>query len=73
IVANVSSLPEVVADAGLLVAPEHTEGWTVAMWRVLTDEALHAELSEKGLKRSKVFSWEKAARQTLDLYHRLVR
>ena len=73
IVANVSSLPEVVADAGLLVAPEHTEGWTVAMWRVLTDEALHAELSEKGLKRSKVFSWEKAARQALDLYGRLVR
>jgi glycosyltransferase involved in cell wall biosynthesis len=72
IVANVSSLPEVVADAGLLIAPEHTEGWTVAMWRVLTDDSLHAELSEKGLKRAKVFSWEKAARQTLDLYKRLI-
>ncbi len=73
IVANVSSLPEVVADASLLVPPAHTEGWTVAMWRVLTDDTLHAELSQKGLKRSKVFSWEKAARQTLDLYDRLAR
>jgi glycosyltransferase involved in cell wall biosynthesis len=72
IVANVSSLPEVVADAGLLVAPEHTEGWTVAMWRVLTNDSLHAELSEKGLERAKAFSWEKAACQTLDLYKRLI-
>lgn len=71
IVANVSSLPEVVGDAGLLVAPEHIEGWTVAMWRMLTDDALHAELSEKGLKRAKLFSWEKAARETLTLYKRL--
>jgi glycosyltransferase involved in cell wall biosynthesis len=47
------------------------EGWTVAMWRLLTDDTLHGELSEKGLKRAKVFSWEKAARDTLDLYKRL--
>jgi glycosyltransferase involved in cell wall biosynthesis len=71
IVANVSSLPEVVADAALLVAPENVEGWTVAMWRLLTDDSLHAELSEKGLKRAKIFSWEKAARMTLDLYKHL--
>lgn len=73
IVANVSSLPEVVGDAGLLVAPEHTAAWTVAMWRLLTDDELHAELSEKGLARSRLFSWDKAARQTLDLYERLMR
>ncbi|HEM62353.1 MAG TPA: glycosyltransferase family 1 protein, partial [Chloroflexi bacterium] len=73
IVANVSSLPEVVGDAGLLVAPEHTAGWTVAMWRLLTDDELHAELSAKGLARSTLFSWDKAARQTLNLYERLMR
>lgn len=71
IVANVSSLPEVVGDASLLVAPDDIEGWTVAMWRVLTDGSLHAQLSEKGLKRAQVFSWKKAARETLDLYKRL--
>jgi glycosyltransferase involved in cell wall biosynthesis len=71
IVANVSSLPEVVGDAGLLVSPEHTEGWTVAMWRLLTDDSLYQELSEKGLKRAKIFSWQKAALETLDLYRRL--
>lgn len=71
IVANVSSLPEVVGDASILVPPDDTEGWTVAMWRVLTDERLHSQLAEKGLKRSKLFSWQKAARETLDLYKRL--
>jgi glycosyltransferase involved in cell wall biosynthesis len=71
IVANVSSLPEVVGDAGLLVDPEDVEAWTVAMWRVLADKSLHSELAEKGLKRAQLFSWEKAARETLGLYSRL--
>ena len=71
IVANVSSLPEVVGDASLLVPPGDVEGWTVAMWRVLTDESLHSELSYKGLKRAQLFSWQKAARETLSLYKRL--
>jgi glycosyltransferase involved in cell wall biosynthesis len=72
IVANVSSLPEVVGDASLLIAPDDVEGWTVAMWRVLTDDSLHSELSAKGLTRAQLFSWKKAARATLDLYKRLL-
>jgi glycosyltransferase involved in cell wall biosynthesis len=40
IVSNVSSLPEVVGDAGILVNPEDVEGLTVAMWRVLGDNNL---------------------------------
>lgn len=71
IAANVSSLPEVVGDAGLLVDPEDVEAWTVAMWRVLTDDSLHSELTEKGLKRAQLFSWEKAAGEFLRLYERL--
>jgi len=65
------SLPEVVGDAGLLVDPKDAEGFAVAMWRVLQDPALRAELSAKGLRRAKNFSWEKTARETLALYDRL--
>lgn len=72
IVANVSSLPEVVGDASLLIAPDDVEGWTVAMWRVLTDNSLRSELSAKGLTRAQLFSWKKAAQATLDLYKRLL-
>ncbi|MFQ6013836.1 MAG: glycosyltransferase family 4 protein [Anaerolineae bacterium] len=71
VVSNVSALPEVVGDASLLVESEDVEGFTVAIWRVLTDQDLRAELREKGLKRAKLFSWTKAARQTMTIYHRL--
>ncbi len=73
IVSNVSSLPEVVGDAGLLVDPKDAEGFAVAMWRVLRDPALRQELRQKGLCRARKFSWEKTARETLALYHRLER
>jgi len=68
IVSNVSSLPEVVGDAALLVDPENVSELTVAMWRLLTDEDLRADMREKGLKRAAHFSWEKAARETLAVY-----
>lgn len=73
IVSNVSSLPEVVGDAGLLVDPGDVEGWTVALHRVLTDNELHAEMSAKSLKRAAKFSWERAARETLDVYRKVAK
>lgn len=73
IVSNISSLPEVVGDAGLLVDPNDVEGWTVALHRVLTENELHAELSAKGLKRASKFSWERAARETLDVYRKVAK
>jgi len=71
VVSNTSSLPEVVGDAALLVDPTDVDGLAVAVWRLLSDEALAAEMSEKGLKRSRRFSWEKAALETLEIYRRL--
>ena len=53
IVSNVSSLPEVVGDAALLVNPRDTEEIAVAMHRLLTDDELHAELREKGIQRAR--------------------
>jgi len=71
IVSNVSSLPEVVGDAGLLIDPANADELTVAMWRLLSDEPLRQELIAKGFKRAACFSWERAARETLDLYRRV--
>ncbi len=68
IVSNVSSLPEIVSDAGLTVDPSDVEALTVAMWRVLDDSELRSTLVQKGLKRAALFSWDKAARETLALY-----
>jgi glycosyltransferase involved in cell wall biosynthesis len=71
IVSNISSLPEVVGDAALLVNPLDFEEIAVAMHRLLTDDDLHAELSKKGLQRACVFSWERAAHRTLDVYRKV--
>lgn len=73
IVSNVSSLPEVVGDAGILVDPNDVEAWTVALNRVLTDDALREEMSVKGLKQAANFSWERAARETLSVYRKVAK
>lgn len=72
IVSNVSSLPEVVGDAGLLIDPNDVDGWAVALNRVLTDDDLRAEMAAKGIKRAALFSWERAARETLSVYRKVV-
>ncbi len=69
VVSDVSSLPEIVADAGLTAPPDDPEAIAAATWRLLSDEALWASLSDKGLRRAACFSWDKAAEQTLALYH----
>lgn len=70
IVSNVSSLPEVVGDAGLLVSPDSVDEWTDSIYRLFNDSQLQQTLSQKGLRRAAQFSWEKAARKHLEVYHR---
>jgi glycosyltransferase involved in cell wall biosynthesis len=69
IVSDTSSLPEVVGDAGLKVDPYKPDEMAVAMWRLLTDSELHGSLRAKGLTRAGCFSWDRAAQETLALYH----
>lgn len=72
VVSNTSSLPEVVGDAALLVDPINWEEMAVAIHRLLVDEDLHAEMRQKGLQRAAVFSWSRAAAETLDVYRAVV-
>jgi glycosyltransferase involved in cell wall biosynthesis len=72
IVSNTAALPEIVGDAGLLVDPHDIEGLTVAMMRLLTEEELRSDLIQKGLKRASIFSWQKAAEKTMDVYRKVV-
>jgi len=56
-----TSLPEVVADAGLFFNPHRPEQLAACMEKVWTDPALKAKLGTAGLKRASSYSWEKAA------------
>jgi glycosyltransferase involved in cell wall biosynthesis len=60
ITSNVTSMPEVAADAALLVDPFKEESIAEAMEKIM-DENVRKELIEKGRIRRQDFSWEKAA------------
>lgn len=68
ITSNTSSLPEVAGEAALLVDPGSVEELTRVMRRVLESKQLRDELRTKGPKQAAKFSWERTARQTLDVY-----
>lgn len=74
VAANTSSVPEIVGDAALLVdGVDDCVELTTAVSRVLTDDALHASLSRKGLDRAKCFSWDRCADETADIYGMVLR
>ena len=68
ITSNVSSLPEVVGDAALMIDPYEPAAIADAMQRVLTDPALHADLRVRGLARAREFSWERSIRRVREIY-----
>jgi glycosyltransferase involved in cell wall biosynthesis len=70
ITSNVSSLPEVVGKAGLIVDPMDSEGLAEAMNQVLGNGTLRQSMRERGLARAGRFSWAKAARETVGVYRR---
>ncbi len=68
---NVSSLPEIAGDAALTVDPEDVHAIADGIWRLLKDNTLASALREKGRARAAEFSWERAAEETLQVYHSL--
>ena len=68
IAGNSSSLPEVVGGAGILADAASAEELSGAMLKLLTDEKLRLEMSERSQKRSLDFSWEKVARGVVAAY-----
>jgi glycosyltransferase involved in cell wall biosynthesis len=68
---NSSSLPEVVGDAGIMVAPEDAAGWEETLERVLRNAELKTELRERGLRRAARFTWEAAALSTREVYRQV--
>jgi glycosyltransferase involved in cell wall biosynthesis len=72
ITSTVSSLPEVVGDAGLLVSPTDPEALTAALLRILTDDDLVTDLSRRGLQRASLFSWDRTAKDTIAAYRAML-
>jgi glycosyltransferase involved in cell wall biosynthesis len=72
ITSNISSLPEVVGDAALLIDPMDAAAIADAMARVLGDAALREQLICKGRERVKHFSWTRSVARTREIYAEVV-
>lgn len=67
-----SCLPEVVGDAALLFNPKNILQLRDCMYNMLTDKALRKKFVRKGLRHSKSFTWEKCAKQTINIYNKFL-
>ena len=63
---KVTSLPEVVGDAGIMINPQQDSELIEAYNKIYSDAALRKELSAKGLERAKLFSWKKCVDIIMD-------
>ncbi len=68
VTSNLSSMPEVVGDAAVLVDPYDSHAIADGIRRVVGDEALRQQLIARGRLRVQEFSWRKAAARTLEVY-----
>jgi len=71
VTSNVSSLPEVVGNAAVLVNPENVFEIMRALHRVLTDKTLRDRMKERGYQQAMRFSWEISVRRVLEAYRQI--
>lgn len=69
---NVTSLPEVVGDAGILIGPKDEDALCQSMLDLRNSESLRQAYIERGLTRAKQFSWKRCADQTVEIYKKVL-
>jgi glycosyltransferase involved in cell wall biosynthesis len=67
ITSDANGLKEIAGDAALFVDPQNAQAISVAIKTIIADRDLRAALSQKGIERSALFTWDSCARKTLDL------
>jgi glycosyltransferase involved in cell wall biosynthesis len=73
VTSNVSSLPEVVGNAAVLVHPENVFEIMRALHRVLMDQPLREKMKERSYQQVTKFSWEKSVRRIMEVYREVGR
>jgi glycosyltransferase involved in cell wall biosynthesis len=72
IAADNSSMPEIGGDAALYFESGSGEGLADVLGYLLTNAGMRTTMIKKGRRRAEDFSWEKAARETMDLYREVM-
>ena len=69
IASNSSSIPEVLGDAGIYFDPNSSSSIIQAIDNVLLNNSLRMDMIQKGIKRSKLFTWNNCAIKTEEIYN----
>jgi glycosyltransferase involved in cell wall biosynthesis len=72
VTSNRSALPEVAGSAALLVDPFDTAALLHALRELIGNVDLRGELSRLGIERVRTFTWERAVRETWDVYRKIL-
>ncbi len=73
VTSNISSLPEIVGDAAILVDPHDTTSIANGIQLALTDQPLREKLRRRGLERARQYSWEQSVRRVREIYDEVLR
>lgn len=71
VVANNSSMPEVVRDAGFLLPEDDIEAWVRSIKEIAKSPELQLELGQKAMRRAGLFTWDRTAELTLEAYSKI--
>lgn len=73
VTANTTSLPEVVADAGIMLDPAREDQWAECILAIAGQKVPRTELVERGLRRARELTWADSARRHVEIYRKLQR
>ncbi len=72
VAATSGALPEVVGEAGWLLAPDDREAWLAALRELSSEPALREKFRAAGIERAATFTWRRAAAATVSVYEEVV-
>ncbi|MCI1944940.1 glycosyltransferase family 4 protein [Clostridium luticellarii] len=72
ITSDISSIPEVVENGGILINPFDIKSLMYSMEALLNDENIRHDLSSKALKQASKFSWKKTSENTIEAYTKIL-
>ena len=72
ITSNVSSMPEIVGDAGVLLTPNDLQALARSLLELINGPVIRQELSKKGLERAAAFTWDRTAEKTVAIYRHVL-
>lgn len=73
VTSNVTSIPEIVKDAALLIDPRNIDDISYCIEKILEDKSLEEELIKKGFNRASELNWESTAKKTIDAYSKILK